>query len=298
MDPIYAKAFMASDVDFNQVRDGRRSPLFYADIDLSTARSIAAGTNEIITVAGDSFYSDLDPVNQGDAVVTFEDTNLTAHGAPVYVARGQIVSVPFTRLLIENAAQPGKRMRFFYGVGLDFRPGASSSVNVSGTVEVIDTIAASARAGLAYSTQAQCIAGGAGFFSNVALYNDMPGKILRIDRLMLSAVAAGSIVAGMNTWAGFGNPAFATAHTAANKVGGGASAPGLTGCLRQNNSATDHLAAAGTQLQFLGMVQANASIDARLSAPIFLPYQSALMIRPGNFNVELNTWFEFVEEDA
>jgi hypothetical protein len=170
MDNIYGNKLLRPDVDFGMVRDGRRSPIFHFDVDLGTARSIAAGTHAIINLAGDSFYADLDPVNQGEAVVHFEDVNLGAPGAPIYVTRGQIVNTPFTRLLVENTAQPGKRMRFFYGVGLDFKPGASSTVTVNGTVSVTDVAENESRSGISFFG---ALAAGAvaGQWSSVELWN-------------------------------------------------------------------------------------------------------------------------------
>lgn len=195
---MYEKAFLPPNVDFGAVRDGRRPPFFHYDLDLSTARSLAAGTAEVVELAGDSFYSDIDPVNQGDAVVIFQDTNLSANGAPVYVTRGHIVEAPFTRLLIENAAQPGKRLRFFYGVGIDFKPGAASTVNVSGSVRVIDQAEEITAADLAYSFRT-AIAAVVGQFSAIQLWNPAgSGRELVVEEFGAVVTAPAGLLYGSN----------------------------------------------------------------------------------------------------
>ena len=195
-DNIYGGVLQRPEVGFDAVRDGRRAPMFWYDVDLTPARSIAGGTAEILTIAGDSFYADLDPVNQGTGVVTFQDTNLTSHGAPVFVTRGQIVNVPFTKLLIENAAQPGKRMRFFYGVGLDFKPGAASTVNVSGDVSVIDGNVARSLAGAAFVWRPASPVAAAR--CHVQLWNPAgSGKTLILDALLVASTNANQLSVGL-----------------------------------------------------------------------------------------------------
>ena len=121
---------LKSDVNFQRVRDGRNALPFYFDLNLSTARSVAAGTHFIANVAGDSFYADANPVD-GNCVVHFQDTNLDRAAVPFYVSPGFIANVPFTQLLIENAAQPGKKIRIAYGVDIDFQPGSVAQIAVS-----------------------------------------------------------------------------------------------------------------------------------------------------------------------
>lgn len=133
--------FALPGTDFAAVRDGRRAVPFYLPVDLSIARSIAAGTQLVVPLAGNSFYSDpvVDatglPVG-GVAVVHFQDANLNPAGTPFTVAPQFIARVPFTQLLIENPAQPGKRAVFIYGVDVDFTPGINAQVSISGAVGV------------------------------------------------------------------------------------------------------------------------------------------------------------------
>ena len=121
---------LKSDVNFQRVRDGRNALPFYFDLDLSTARSVAARTHFIANVAGDSFYADANPI-AGNCVVHFQDTNLDRAAVPFYVSPGFIANVPFTQMLIENAAQPGKKIRIVYGVDIDFQPGSIAQIAVT-----------------------------------------------------------------------------------------------------------------------------------------------------------------------
>lgn len=118
---------LKSAVNFQRVRDGRNALPFYFDLDLSSARSVAAGTHFIANVAGDSFYADANPVD-GNCVVHFQDTNLDRAAVPFYVSPGFIANVPFTQLLFENTAQPGKKIRIAYGVDIDFQPGSVAQI--------------------------------------------------------------------------------------------------------------------------------------------------------------------------
>lgn len=133
----FSGRLLLPNVDFGAVRDGRRSPLFHYDVDLSVAHSVALGNPVILSVAGDSFYVDKNPSLIGSATVHFQDTTFGSAPAPVFCEPGFIAKVPFTQLLIENTAQPGKIFRFHYGVAIDFTPGASSSVNINGNVMIV-----------------------------------------------------------------------------------------------------------------------------------------------------------------
>lgn len=122
--------------DFNAIRDGRNSLPLYIDVDLTNARSIAANSALVLNIAGNSFFTDADTANGGNATVHFQDTALGNTSAPFFVSPGFIANVGFTQLLIENTAQAGKRLRIFYGVDIDFQAGVNSAIAISGTVSV------------------------------------------------------------------------------------------------------------------------------------------------------------------
>ncbi len=121
----------APSIDFEPVRDQRRATLLYVDVDLTSARSQAAGTALTLPIAGNSFYVDQDQTNVGFATVHFQDS-VYAGVAPVYVTPGFIANVPFTQIVIENAAQASKRLRIFYGVDIDFQAGINAQVSITG----------------------------------------------------------------------------------------------------------------------------------------------------------------------
>jgi hypothetical protein len=123
--------------DFFRVRDQRRTMLLTYDLDLSTARSIAAGTALLLPLAGNSFYVDQDLTNCGFATCHFQDGAFYG-SAPVLTGPGFIAKVPFTQINFENAAQPGKRLRIFYGVDVEFVPGVNTQTTLQGNVAVQD----------------------------------------------------------------------------------------------------------------------------------------------------------------
>ena len=130
--------------DFQAVRDGRRGVPLRLDLDLSVARSIAAGTHAVIAIAGNSFYSDplIDPVSGlpigGTVIAQFEDVTLGGSSVGRYTVAPQfIAAIPFTRILVENPAQPGKTARLMYGTDVDFRPGINAQVSIAGNVSVV-----------------------------------------------------------------------------------------------------------------------------------------------------------------
>lgn len=128
MENIYANKLTTPTDDFGAVRDGRTSPVFYLDIDLATART--AANPLILDFAGNSFYVDANPAD-GNAVATFMQRDTGRADCPFYVSPGFIVNLPFTRIMFQNTAQPTKKIRVFYGVDVDFQPGAVSQIAVT-----------------------------------------------------------------------------------------------------------------------------------------------------------------------
>lgn len=132
--------------DFQAVRDGRRSRPLYFEISLASARSIANGiTTDAtdvsgkalqLTAAGNIFYCD--PIYDlsgggtfiaGVAVAHFEDSALgQGVSTPVTLLPNSAQAIPFTTVIIENAAQAGKKLRVIYGVDIDFTPGFNAQL--------------------------------------------------------------------------------------------------------------------------------------------------------------------------
>jgi hypothetical protein len=124
--------------DFQAVRDGRSTGPLFVDIDLSTARSVAAGTALELNIAGNLIYFDQRP-SSGVATLYLEsdDRGMT----PLTVFAGWKAQVPFTRVFIENTAQTGNTLRLVYGVDLDLDPGTGAGVTITNPITVIDQIA-------------------------------------------------------------------------------------------------------------------------------------------------------------
>ena len=121
---------IAPSTDFRAVRDGRNSQVFYVDVALDTARYAAAGTGLVLPISGNSFYCDANP-SDGNAFVHFQDTNFDRGPVPLYVSPGVIFNIPYTKVLIENSAQPGKKIRIAYGIDVDFQPGSVAQIAVT-----------------------------------------------------------------------------------------------------------------------------------------------------------------------
>lgn len=119
--------------DFFAVRDGRRSPWYSHEVDLSTARTDTPSGDLILQIAGNSFYIDRAP-DVGNASIQFQDTSFDRAMLPIYAGPGFIANAPFTQIKITNIAQPGKVLRIFYGVDIDFQPGTSSEIVLTGVV--------------------------------------------------------------------------------------------------------------------------------------------------------------------
>lgn len=121
---------IAPSTNFAAVRDGRNSQVFYVDVALDSARSAAAGTALVLPISGNAFYCDANP-GDGNAYVHFQDTNFDRGPVPLYVSPGVIFNIPFTQVLIENTAQPGKKIRIAYGIDIDFQPGSVAQIAVT-----------------------------------------------------------------------------------------------------------------------------------------------------------------------
>lgn len=285
----YDKVFLRPDVDFDKVRDGRRSPLFFYDVDLTSARSIAAGTAEELPLAGDTFVADMNPDAQGDATVHFQDTNRSSQGAPVYVTRGAIWKVPFTKMLIENVAQPGKRLRFFYGVNLDAFPGASSSVNVAGNVSVIDGGKARTTSGIVALSSAQLVAVAAQY-SKAGLWNPVGSGVRAVIRTIRAAASAPADVYVIRTAAAISGLSVPYSL----KIDAAFAAPPVS---TRSHGLTDANAPLtyGTAIGTL-TVPASQTISHQLDEPIILRPGNGLILGPSIANVGITTFLSFWEE--
>lgn len=130
----------APSTDFAALIDGRRATLFVYELDLSTARSFAAGTAVQLKLTGNTVFVD-QASDVGNVTMIFEgvqdDTGPLIRPA-IYVQPGFIAKIPFANLRVANTAQTGKKLRIFYGVDVDFVPSVNASVAITGNVNAVN----------------------------------------------------------------------------------------------------------------------------------------------------------------
>jgi len=115
--------------EFDAARNGSLIPLQHFDVDLSIERTQRGCHYEIL--GGDSFMIDQDP-DGGEMMVAFQDVGRQLSVTFVSCSPGTIYkNIPFTQIQIVNPAQPGKKLRILYGVGLDFTPGVTQHAQVT-----------------------------------------------------------------------------------------------------------------------------------------------------------------------
>ena len=121
----------APSTNFDTLIDGTRSTPFVFELDLTTARSFAAGTAVQVKITGNCLLIDSAP-DVGNGYVIFEGVQDNTAGqvrAPIYAQPGFVTRLPFANVYVANAAQPGKKLRFIYGVDLDFQMMFPAQIN-------------------------------------------------------------------------------------------------------------------------------------------------------------------------
>jgi hypothetical protein len=123
--------------DFQRVRDQRAVQPKHYDVDLSTARSLAAGTALVLPLAGNFLYVD-QRAGTGYARIFFED--VASNATPVTIFAGALWRAPFTEIAIENEAQTGATLRIVYGMDIDALPISAAGVTVLNALTIQDAI--------------------------------------------------------------------------------------------------------------------------------------------------------------
>jgi hypothetical protein len=275
--------FQGVSEDILAVRSGLRSRPLHFDIDLSTARSFAAGTALILEFPGNCFYSD-QLLSTGELTVYFEDSNFditkTGFGAPP----GFIAKLPFTRISFENVAQPGKTAHIIYGIDLDFTPNPNSNVSISGVVDVVDGGRTRTLLNQAFIASYSIGVSPAGQYNHHQLWNpNGSGKNVFVESVfMLSSQVNGITI-------GYTQAALATLVKTGNskKIGGAASQIELRsfiGAALNPSPLIDFGLDAGVGLTY------------NLKEPIFVPPGYGLMLGEGQPATDLRTGFEWFEE--
>lgn len=203
--------------DFRAVAtDLQTGPLMY-EVDLASARSIGAGTALILKIAGNALYVD-QASDVGNGTLIFQDDS-NIRPARVFVAAGFNYRGPWTQLIIENTAQAGKTLRFFYGVDIDFQPGLNAQVQIAGTVAVQEqgiayAAAFASSAALAAATAQNAIAAAAntgGYVAWAANINSRNAGTAFIDAALLAKATAPASVVDGDVLVDAGNQVYAAA---------------------------------------------------------------------------------------
>jgi hypothetical protein len=126
--------------DFQATRDRRSTGPLFVDIPLDTARSVANGTALELNIAGNLIYFDQRPAS-GFATLYLDEDERGSTGLTVFA--GWKGRVPFTRVMIENLAQPGLTLRLVYGTDIDLDPGVGAGVSVLNPVTITDQLTSS-----------------------------------------------------------------------------------------------------------------------------------------------------------
>jgi len=280
--------------DLEAVRAGIRNIVETTFVDLSVARSIALGNALVLPIQGTAFMIDKG-TDVGNALLHIQDqTNNPVNSINVFP--GDTYTLPFTFMMIENAAQAGKVLRIHYGTGIAFQPSLAGTLTISGNVAITQTLAGAPQGADQASFNGKRFygsidaAGGAAQFTYIILSNPVgSGITVYVDRVKAYSFAAnlpvmfvsGAAVAGGN--AGFNHV-----------VGGAASVARVNTVL----NATDAGAGFGgtTQSADSVLTASSVSLDIPQPGPIVIPAGKAIAIRPQQANNGLSglyVWREF-----
>lgn len=281
MDRVQFPGIKQPTVDFGSVRNQLSSIPRYQDIDLSTARSLSAGTALMLPIAGNTFYVD-QKANGGYARMHFQDQN--AGSTPVTVYPGFLARVPFTQIALENDAQAGVTMRIIYGVDIDFVPTSAAGVSLLNPVSVVDGALARTLANSSFAVTAWCAAS-AGTYSHVQLWN--PGTATKQVIVTQLRMTCGAKVyygirphtAALANLVSYGQPKL---------LGGTASAASA----RSENSAAG---IGGSMLQYLKSTVADVEGDAAIGDPIVIPPGKGLIIQELTGNLSIYAHLQYYE---
>lgn len=173
--------------DLEAVRAGIRNIAESAVVDLSVAHSLAAGNAVVLPIQGTAFMLDKG-TDVGNALIHVQDQTLTPVNS-INIFPGDAYDMPFTFIVIENAAQAGKVARIHYGTGISFKPSLAGTLTISGNVAITQTAAGAPTGvdktisdGRMYFRRAAVAAGGAGQFSYFGVENPAAsGKRVYLD---------------------------------------------------------------------------------------------------------------------
>lgn len=274
--------------DFQLARDQRQQNPWYIDIDLSVARSRKAGTALLINCSANTIYIDQGGKSQ-TARIFFQCASLGDNSeTPITVFPGFFANIPYTQFAIENDAQPAQVMRIIFGTDLEFHPGNGGTINVVGSVSIVDdgksrTLANQAFSGAAWGAQA------AGYYALCQLWNPVgSGKMLNVESVMVGCGSV-TVVDGI-----FACPTSAQATFQGNPVSkyvGGANSVAMLG-------SSNPVAANSDPVLFSFGVTTKESHVVNLREPIVIPPGKGLNMFNTVVGHDLQANFEFFESPA
>jgi len=128
--------------DFEAVRAGVRTIVETTVVDLSVAHTLAAGTAVVLSIQGTAYFIDKGS-DVGLATLHIQDqTNTPVNSISTFPGDANN-NVPFTFMVIENAAQAGKVLRIHYGTDIQFLPGLGGNITFTGGMSILQTAAGS-----------------------------------------------------------------------------------------------------------------------------------------------------------
>jgi len=271
--------------NFDAVRQLLQTRPLAVDIDLSTARSFAAGTALKLPISGNSFFIDQKP-NSGYSTCYVQDENAQGN-TPITIYPGAVLRVPFTYLVFENIAQPGQVMRVIYGVDLDFVPALSAGL--FGAVNIVDGGRLRTEAGVAFH------AGGqqallAGNNSHVQLWNKAAaGSGLN---LIVGRAVGATDTAATQIGFRFNNAVLTTLISAPNSkyLGGAAS---VNAEVRSQNN----VGVLGTGMGSVPLA-VNTPFTQQTIEPVIVPPQTGLIVANFTLAQSMYAMFDFYEKQT
>jgi hypothetical protein len=143
--PQFFERTSRTPADLEAVRAGIRNIVETTVVDLSVAHTLAGGNAVVLPIQGTAFMLDKG-ADVGVATLHIQDqTNTPVNSLNVFP--GDAYDLPFTFVVIENAAQAGKVLRIHYGTDISFKPSLAGTLTISGNVSIAQTIFATAQNG-------------------------------------------------------------------------------------------------------------------------------------------------------
>lgn len=278
------KGMRGPKTDFEAVANELQTLPFYYDVDLTNARSIAAGTALLLPISGNVCYID-QVTSTGSARIAFQD-NVFAGVTPITAFPGFIAKIPFTQLQIENDAQPNLRLRIIYGTDLDFTPAIGAGV--FGNISVVDGGKARTLAGLTY-IGSEVLGNSPGNYTHAQLWNPSGSA----TNVVLEKIRYGANIAGIMK---------VTRHNAALTSSFGNISSKYVNTLSASNAQFRYQYAAApigvtSPVIEATPVAANASNQLlEFAEPIVIPPSQGVIVLLATVNAEVYAGFEFYEE--